>query len=344
MEKLLLLALLLLSFNIHSSENKSNKDDAHPFPRIKKAYSWYMEKIGNQISDNLYRSYLYMSPKVKKLKDDTLDYYKREHPHTVNFLSDVPAFVKKGYEKMIIRIWQWLYTLDEEELKKAGEDKLVSINMATAAGMALKNPKITTKSKHLNELIDQIRGGAFDYGMSDCYKAVLFEYDILNAFSIGCNIFFSEELYNEVDGDSDMIRAILAHEMAHGDAGHGIKTLFSLIGSGTKYSATLVMEELSWATTGGRREFLDRVLDEGHNMIIMEDFGSSTIATEIEADQRGAKILNRAGFSAKPLIKFLNRVGGEHEDCSKDTKSKSTLRTYPNLCKRIDAIKEVMKF
>ncbi len=314
-------------------------------PEIINNYQIYLERYGNQAAENLYTSYLYIKPRYEKLTRETLNYYEQNHSASFQYLTDVPAFLKQGYEKSIIKIWQFLAKKDRENLAELSGDNEQSVNMAIAAGQALLENSKSKESKQLNSLLDEIRGAAFDYGMQDCYNVVYFESEILNAFNIGCNIFFSSTLYDFVEGDTDMMRAILAHEVSHGDAGHGIKTMASLAKSGVKNSAKLVMSELIWLTGGGEQEFINKVVDQGLGKIIMQSFASTSVALEVEADQRGAIILNRAGFSAKPLIGFLKKIEGEaSDDCNQDELVSMNYRNYPTFCKRYEAIADAMKF
>ena len=315
-------------------------------PALIKYYGYYQDKLGNAVARKLWTSIDYLAPKLEELNRDTHQYYQDNHPITYRFLADIPAFIKIGYEKFIIKIWQWLYTLDESEFNHLPDSKKVSVNMAMAAGMALKRERNDPQEEMLNQLLDEIKYHSFDYGMQECYHVVLFDFKIINAFSIGCNIFFSRELL-EVITEPRELRAILAHELSHGDRGHGIKTLASLISTGAGHFTHMGMENLVWLATGEVGDYKDITKKSGHVDMIMGKFAANTPRIEIEADQTAAAILNRAGFSANDLIDALAKlhsITGEI-DCRKEViKGKANYRNYPNYCERREAILEVMDY
>lgn len=310
-------------------------------PVIRKSYSRYMNGPGKQISENFMISFDYMVKKWKEWTTVADAYYRQNHPITYAYLTNVPAFVKKGYEKMIIGIWKWLYSLEEEKLKGVPLKHRASLSMAMAAAQALENRTDTPENLYLNKILDDVRWHAKDYGMQDCYQITLLNEPIMNAFNLGCNIFFSKDLLDILENNERLIRAVIAHEVAHGDRGHGIKTLGSLIGSGVKHYSQLTMEELVWLATGDVHQTFGRVANgEANSDLIMERFSPTAPQIEIDADVHAAEMLEEAGYRREDLIdalKLLHSIAGSL-DCDQERLAGSSGRDYPTYCARRDAI------
>lgn len=315
-------------------------------PKLIELYSKYYEAYGRQAGENFWISYDAVAPEVERIRRETISYYDEHHPEMMRFLGDIPAFVKKPYESFIIAIWQRMSSVDPKEFERLSKEKRRSVEMAMAAGNALRNPNHGPEHQRLNSLLDQIKYRSFDYGMQDCYEVVYFDYDIKNAFNIGCHIFFSNRLYEFIGDDDDQLRAILAHELSHGDRGHGLKTLFQMGSAGAAHGFHFGMQELVWLATGDQMPLLETVKSDGHAKEVMKRFASNTPRIELDADRTGAQILNAAGFSAKPLIQVLERLHREMKylDCKKDALKGGTGRDYPTFCERKAAIERVMKF
>jgi Zn-dependent protease with chaperone function len=185
--------------------------------------------------------------------------------------------------------------------------------------------------------------------MEDCYKVVFFEHEMLNAFSIGCNVFFSSTLYEEIKFDDNKLRAVIAHEVSHGDRGHGLKTLFAMMESGVKVTSQLLYEEGQWLVKGGESELLNKLAFENIDFLelVIDNFAEKSPAIELDADVHAVKILNNAGYSAQSLIDFLEFIHVVSENTACDQQSlpaKSSVRKYPRLCQRVEAIQSIMSY
>lgn len=310
-------------------------------PKLRKVYKSYMSGPGKDVGSHIYTSYLYLDKKWTDLIESADNYYQKNHPITYRYFVDTPAFIKKAYESGIISIWQWMYTLDGSELASLSPEKKVSVSMAIAAGQALKENIPSKQSQMLNRLLEDIRGATQDYGMQDCYRIVLMESNVANAFNIGCNIFFDKTMIGILNGDERLIRAVVAHEVSHGERGHGMKTLLALMGSIGKHYAELTMQELLWLATGQAEEMFKTVTKHGNQFdFIMEDFASKAPAVEIDADIHAARLLERAGYSAYDLIDALKELHAvtENMDCDRERIVSNGKRDYPTFCARKDAI------
>jgi hypothetical protein len=312
----------------------------HILPKIRSAYKAYMDGPGEEISRNFMISWDWFTANVSESVIIANEYYKTRYPIQYRYVTDVPAFVKIGYEKFILSIWGFLDSLEEEELDGISQKHASSLNMALNAARALRDRKETADNMLLTKLLNDLRPHVTDYGMQDCYLATLFEGEIMNAFNLGCNIFVSKDLMELLNMDPRLIRAVIAHEIGHGDKGHGIKTMGTLLGTGVKHFADLTMQELVWLATGDVHDLFARVANgESNGDLIMERFAPTAPALEIEADIHAAAILENAGYDKKDLIdalKLLHQVSGTM-DCDQERLTGGN-RDYPTFCARRDAI------
>ncbi|MBT4761507.1 MAG: M48 family metalloprotease [Bdellovibrionaceae bacterium] len=321
-------------------------------PSVIRYYQWYYEKYGKSVSTHLNRSMNYLEPKLFEVYVYTLSYYQNNHPITLQFLSDIPAFVKKSYEKFILSVWVMLSEVEDSEFESIDNSQRVPVDLIRVIARSLNNSNISEEEKRLNILFQQIRSFGFDSGMQDCYKIKVFQLPIVNAVNTGCHIFVSEPLLDLVGESDDELVALMAHEMAHADQGHNMKTFFSLASAGVSHTAKMSMENLLWLATGEMSDYGNKTERSDHLSMVMEKFSFEAPLLEIAADQRAVMILNRAGISAKSLIQLLKRLHHADEGVQCSEKSKGgrllegsmTVRKYPVLCDRILAIEEVAKF
>lgn len=313
----------------------------HILPKIRSSYAAYMAGPGEQIAENFGISLDWASRHSKEYLAVADSYYKTRYPITYYYVADVPAFVKQGYEQMILMTWKFLASLEEEKLKDIPESSKASLGMAMAASMALENRQDTEENKRLNRLLNDIRPYVRDYGMQDCYIVTTFRGDIMNAFNLGCNIFVAAEMIEILQNDDRLLRAVIAHEVAHGDRGHGLKTMGTLVKTGVSHFAQLTMEELVWMATGEVHETFGQVANGASNgEMIMEKFSPTAPAIEIDADVHAAEILENAGYSKQDLIDALKHLHAVSNslDCDKERLEGSGSRDYPTFCARRDAI------
>lgn len=310
-------------------------------PKVIKAYSFYYNHAGSDIADYFYDSYKIIKPKFDTTIQNTHEYYETHHLVTYRYLSDIPAFLKIGYEQFIFQIWKNLNRLKGHE---AIEEHKQALGMAEAAVQAKQSQDYFEKNRYLNDLLNEIKYFSYDYGMQNCYQAYVVDLDFINAFNTGCSVFVSIALYNEFEDDPDALRAILAHEIAHGDRGHSLKTMGQLLKSSTKHFGQFGMEWLLWVVTGKKHEFYKKVDEESHMNMVMHEFSQKAPAIELDADVVGAEILEKAGFSKHDLKRALVKLHGfseGHVKCDTEDLKGSNGRDYPSLCRRLNAIDQV---
>lgn len=314
-------------------------------PKIRSSYKSYMNGPGKQINENFMISFDWASRHTQEYIAVANSYYQTRYPATYFYVVDVPAFVKQGYEKFILTIWGWMNTLEEKHFDSVPENNKASLSMALAAAQAIKYRTNSSENQLLNRLLDDIRPYVRDYGMQDCYIVTAFEAEIMNAFNIGCNIFFAKDMMEILNHDERLIRAVIAHEVSHGDRGHGLKTMGSLVKTGVSHFTELTMQELVWLATGQVHETFKRVAEgESNGSLIMEEFSSTAPAIEIDADVHAAKILEEAGYSKDDLIDALRLLHAVSNslDCDQERLTGGgTNRDYPTFCARRDAINNI---
>ena len=150
---------------------------------------------------------------------------------------------------------------------------------------------------------------------------VIDEEDIINAVSLpGGYIYVYKGLIDKVKSD-DELAGVIAHEVGHITAKHGMKRLQSL------YGALL----LQIASTQSNAE-----VAQGVNIALTSIFLEYSQRDEFEADRLGVKYLKRAGYDPKSMSSFLQKLREEQDKAP--LKEYSYWRTHPHLSQRIAVV------
>lgn len=146
----------------------------------------------------------------------------------------------------------------------------------------------------------------------------------MNAVSLpGGYIYLFRGLMEKVPDDEELA-AVIAHEMGHIDAKHGLKKLQA------SYGYTF-LQALAVASA-------DADLARGVNAIYTVAFFAYSQEDEFEADHLAVKYMRRAGYDPAKAIGVLEKL--EREDERRPLRRVAYLRTHPFIHQRIAAVKE----
>ena len=144
--------------------------------------------------------------------------------------------------------------------------------------------------------------------------------EVINAASLpGGYIYLFSGLMAKIKSE-DQLAAIIAHEMGHITARHGIKSLQN------SYAAILL--QLAAVET-------DSQLATGVSATLATIFMNNSLDAEFEADRLSVKYLQKAGYDPHGMVEFLEELRREQE--KGPTRSFSYWRTHPHLAKRVSA-------
>ena len=203
-------------------------------------------------------------------------------------------------------------------------------------------------------------------GARECFsiKVMHAEFDFAWAFSLGCSLYVTNGLLKILNDQE--VKAVLAHEMTHGDHGHMVKLLESFSASSSVFIETLVFEELNRWYTGEVGECTKQIMaDSSKNIPAQDDkffkvlpyvlhgelntfldiHGASAPDDEIDADVGAVKIMKRAHMDPNNLISALLKLTGEDsiESMNPSMATQDSLRDYPSLMARIQAIQNATR-
>ncbi|MCK5014710.1 MAG: M48 family metalloprotease [Candidatus Omnitrophica bacterium] len=147
--------------------------------------------------------------------------------------------------------------------------------------------------------------------------------DLINAVSLpGGYVYVFRGLIERVDND-DQLAGVIAHEVGHITAKHGIKRMQNAY-------AALALQIVSTQTNA-------RVAS-GVNLAINSLFLEYSQKDEFEADRLSVKYLKKAGYDPKAMVAFLKKLKAEGE---KDPLKKySYWRTHPYISQRISVVNQ----
>jgi Zn-dependent protease with chaperone function len=314
--------------------------EIHPF--IIHRYSVYYDRYGSKISDKVFKFYEYLSPILSEQYSSTTEYWYSKNPEMFDDLVNVPTPVKKNYEKLIFYAWKILNESPDklEALSDQAKSSVAFTQILLNARKVPSDHKLKQQLARLNDLLNDLRPFAKDPEMRSCYEVHIVDLSMINSFNTGCNIFVAFPV-TEILND-DELRAVLAHEISHGDQGHSIKTIVELSKQTGIHLGFLIMDELDWLVTGRYSPRLTQVIKEGNAPIIFEAFGNQAPQVEIDADLGGGDILKKSGRTPNNLISALIKLTDasiiEKEQSNRD--KQESLRKYPDLQKRVQEISD----
>jgi len=145
--------------------------------------------------------------------------------------------------------------------------------------------------------------------------------DYANAISLpGGYIYIFKGIIDRVETD-DQLAGVIAHEVAHITARHGIKRLQSAYGA-------LFLQVLSSQTDAAR----------GVNLALTSLFLEYSQEAEFEADKLSVKYLRNAGYDPKGTLEFLGKL--KEEKKKEPLKQFSYWRTHPHISQRMAVVNQ----
>jgi len=141
----------------------------------------------------------------------------------------------------------------------------------------------------------------------------------VNAVSIpGGYIYVFKGLIDKVQSD-DQLAGVIAHEVGHINARHGVKRLQAAYGA-------LLVQVLSMKTDNPE-------VAAGVNLAINSVFTEYSQQDEFEADELAIKYMKKAGYDPNAMVQFLTILQQEQEKAA--LRPYSYWRTHPHLSRRI---------
>lgn len=188
--------------------------------------------------------------------------------------------------------------------------------------------------KRLPEEDEQLLNGIFDRLVATCnrkneleYSLTVVEDNTINAFALpGGYIFAHTGLLNYVQSEGELA-GVLAHEIAHVDLSHGMKTLGRQLGF-----------SLLWQLVMGNHS-PEQIAKIGAIAINLTQLGYGREA-EFEADRHGVIFMSKAGYSKKEFLNFWRRLQEESGE-GKDPAFLQIFSTHPPTSERIKRIEEM---
>ncbi|SCW33471.1 Peptidase family M48 [Rhizobium mongolense subsp. loessense] len=142
-----------------------------------------------------------------------------------------------------------------------------------------------------------------------------------NAFALpDGNIVLTDELVEMAGGDTEMIAAVLAHEIGHVEHKHSLRQIYRAAGI-----AGLVM-----LIAGDVGSGVEDVLTQGGGLLAL----SYSRSAESEADRRSVELMRRSGMDPAAIVRFFDMIEtklGDHSETS-------MLSTHPGTPERKEAI------
>ncbi len=213
----------------------------------------------------------------------------------------------------------------KEETLLYGTDKEIKIGETVA-------PKIEAQYKmvidvDVNERVERI----LDRIVAVCdrkdlvYFIKVIDDDPVNAVSLpGGYVYVFRGIIDQAEND-DELAGVIAHEVAHITAKHGIKRMQNA------YAAMIL--SIASIQTNGR-------VASGVNLALNSLFMEYSQEDEFEADRLAVKYLKKAGYDPEAMATFLKKLKIEKE--KEPLKRYSYWKTHPNLSQRISVVNQAI--
>ncbi len=213
----------------------------------------------------------------------------------------------------------------KEEALLYGTEKEISIGDSLAKKINARYKFVT--DARINARLDHI----LDKLVSVCdrkdlvYSVRIIDDDIVNAVSLpGGYIYIFKGLVDKLKTD-DEFAAVIAHELGHITARHGIKRLQSAYGA-------LFVKILAGQAGPD--------VAKGITLALNSIFSKYSQQEELEADRLSVKYVKKAGYNPEAVIKVLKML--QEEERRSPTRMYSYWRTHPYIPKRIAAVNIVI--
>jgi predicted Zn-dependent protease len=158
------------------------------------------------------------------------------------------------------------------------------------------------------------------------YHFKVIEEKQVNAFALpGGFVYVNTALLKKVSSD-DELAGVLAHEVAHIVARHGIKKLQAMMG--------YTLLRIATASTSAQN------LGRGLDLAFLYLLSGYSQEDELLADRLAVTYMIRAGYNPEAMISFLHKLYELQK--RSPLRPKSYLRTHPYISQRIKAIKQCL--
>ena len=158
------------------------------------------------------------------------------------------------------------------------------------------------------------------------YFVKIIDEDPINAVSLpGGYVYVFRGLIENAEND-DQIAGVIAHEIGHITAKHGIKRMQNA------YAAMAV--QLAAMSSRGAN------VASGTNLALTSLFVEHTQQAEFEADRLSVKYLKKAGYDPAAMAEFLKIVKREKEKAP--LRRFSYWKTHPNISQRISVVNQAV--
>lgn len=252
----------------------------------------------------------------------------------------VPASIKKSVDSLMSSS---LASLQSSEVREGARDSwiidVLPENIQDHYDTFTEMFSATTR-RHLiaraEKLMHEIVPYALDKKMHSCYNVQVLESYVPNAFNTGCNIYITTRTLEMLNDDE--VKAVLAHELSHGDQGHYTKNFYYIFKASMSHASAIYFD-LYLSLFTDEELYYDTMKDKGHIQSIMDTYSKTGLEVELKADMGAIYILRNAGIDQKYLASALYKMTSNASGAVDLDAQSEGVRDYPSLSERIRAIK-----
>ncbi len=167
------------------------------------------------------------------------------------------------------------------------------------------------------------------------YSFQILDSEEINAFATpGGHIFITRRMI-DLARNEDELAAVLAHEIAHVQESHGLKSIRT-----SRITSALTSAAITGAYVAGSKEVaeLTEVFSDSIDDVTQTLFTAGySRASEEEADTAAVEILRNAGYSPRALLTFLKQM-----DAAWKSDGPGFMKTHPSPRDRMEDVREAL--
>jgi beta-barrel assembly-enhancing protease len=211
------------------------------------------------------------------------------------------------------------------------EKEIGYINYETITSSKVVIKPSPEEEQHLQTIFNRLVNESSQKGEIN-YSLTVVEDPSINAFSLpGGYVFVNTGLLDFVKND-DELAGVLAHEIAHVDRHHSMKSITRTIGM----TAILTVVLNQGQNDSYRQELIGRMANVS---LALVQLGFSR-QDEYQADRYGVKFMREAGYNKQKLLNFWNRMASMPGG-GKNSRFFEMFSTHPNTPDRIKKIEKM---
>ncbi|MCC6278322.1 MAG: M48 family metalloprotease [Oligoflexia bacterium] len=298
--------------------------------KVVPAYNWLEARYGSRVArtyDLIDRNLL---QPLRERTDFAEDYW----------AENTPTWTKKKMSDVYFGLFEYLAN-NAPPAEAISPDRRAAVEFIKSYMTPSKDVELV---RRVNRVFKSLLPYMHDQELAKCQSVrVLESEDWPNSNQTGCVVMITD-VYVKMLTD-DELAGVLAHELAHEDRGHLVRSYSRVAKETGKRAVQLISDDIVYVLTGHVNDTLHAQSNGRFWNLVLHANNMGALEHEIEADRFGAQMLCRSGrdpMNVYAAIEKVSRALG-YDDEKRLNSGESEGRLYPSLVERKTAIEAVSR-